>query len=92
MIANCGCCGDGFSTKEQDPEHDEGFGVCPSCVEWMAERNEADWQRLEEKVAAALNETNRERFRAFDLGVRRGIMLKMIEEGIITWGIKRCSV
>lgn len=83
----CGCGGARFR-GEQGTEHDEGYGDCPECAVWIAERNEAEWQRLEDKVAAALNETNRAKFRAYELGVRRGILISMMERGIIEFTIR----
>ena len=83
----CGCCGTGFR-GEQSPEHDTGYGNCPECENWIRLKNEKEWQRIEKLVADSLKPENRQKFLAYEMPVRRGIVLTMIDEGIITWGIR----
>ena len=86
MLLTCGCCGAAFRGP-QDHKHDTGFGECDSCVKWIAEREEARWQKLTAKVAAALNEKNRAKFLGYELGVQRGILLAMMDDGAIKWEV-----
>lgn len=87
----CGCCGNYFDVWAgyEDQDQDAGFGICKGCQEWIAERNEEQWQKIEDKVANALNEKNRAKFLSFELAVRRGFILKMMDAGVITWQISR---
>ena len=84
----CSCCGRGFM-GQQDRDHDKGYSDCPECAAQAEIRNEADWDRLKFMVAQALNPTNRAQFLAMEKGLQRGLMLKMMEDGIIKWRIKR---
>ena len=87
----CGCCGNYFDVWAgyKDQDQDAGFGICKKCQGWIDQRNEDHWKKLEAKVANSLNEKNRARFLSFELGVRRGFILKMMDEGVITWQISR---
>ena len=87
MTLVCGTCGIRFQGK-QGPEHDDGYGDCPKCVKWLHKLNEAEWNELRGKVADALNAENGAKFLAMEPELQRGIMLKMIEDGIIDWTIK----
>lgn len=42
MDTTCTCCGDSFDSPAQDPQHDTGFGVCPSCNAGLVKYWEAD--------------------------------------------------
>lgn len=44
---------------------------------------------MEDFVATSLNETNRAKFLAYDQDLRRGIMLQMIDDGVLKFVIKR---
>ncbi len=88
----CGCCGDGFQVKGQDPVHDTGFGTCSRCETWIGGREEKQWDEWEALVAKSLNTTNREKFLGFEQGVRRGIVGKMIDDGVLKWEIKNQGV
>jgi len=86
---SCSCCGNASWFGEQDPQHDKGFGTCVDCLHWTERDNDEEWDRLEDRVATALCEENREEFLSFGLGVRRGIMLGLMDAGAIEWTIKR---
>jgi hypothetical protein len=83
----CSCCGSVSWRGKQDPNHDSGYGTCVDCQAWIDERNEQDWNRLRDKVAAALNDKNRAHFLAMEMELQRGIMLKMMDDGLIAWTI-----
>jgi hypothetical protein len=88
----CGCCGRAFfSTDEvQAPfDQDSGYGFCAPCALENEQRNEDEWNKLEKLVADSLNETNRAKFLSYDLELRRGLMLQMMDDGVITWTIRR---
>ncbi len=87
-LLTCSCCGAGFRGPP-DPEHDRGFGTCDDCTKWIADRDEAKWVKLTAKVAAALNEKNRAKFLGYELEVQRGILLAMMDDGVIKWEISR---
>ena len=86
MILTCGCCGTGFSGK-RDWSHDLGFGTCPDCAEWMAADNEKRWRKITADVARALNPKNRRIFLRHSTDVQRGILLTMMEKGVIKWKV-----
>ena len=88
LMLTCGCCGAAFRGP-RDPRHDKGFGTCKSCEKRIAEREENDWRKLTAKVAAALNEKNRAKFLAYDLELQRGILISMMDDGVIKWEISR---
>lgn len=88
MMHTCGCCGTGFSTEKQNPDHDTGFGTCQRCQKMDDKRNEQHWLGLEQKVAAALSEKNRTKFWDYNLALRRGLILEMMDDGLITWRIE----
>lgn len=52
-------------------------------------QNEREWKKMEDFVAASLNETNRAKFLAYDQDLRRGIILEMIDHGVLKFVIKR---
>ena len=85
----CGCCGDYFETWKDyiDQDQDTGFGICFECQEDASVRNEEEWQKQEKVVAGALSEPKSKKFMAMDEGVRRGLILKMIEDGVLKWTI-----
>ena len=74
----CGCCGACC---------EKGKGLCPKCQREENERNEAEWQKAEKMIADGLNPTNREKFLAMELELRRGLVLQAIEDGILYWDI-----
>lgn len=87
MYLTCGTCGDGFD-GEQKPQQDEGYGTCPSCMGWLKNRNEQEWQRLEALVMSGLiDEKNRKKFMQISPAERRNIISKMIDKGILVWKI-----
>ena len=86
MILTCGCCGTGF-TGQRDWNHDRGFGTCPECEAWMAANNETMWRTLTADVARALNPKNRRIFLRQSTDVQRGILLTMMERGVIKWKV-----
>ena len=90
MHLTCGCCGAAFRGP-RDPDHDKGFGTCKSCTKRIADREEADWVKLTAKVAAALNEKNREKFLGYDVELQRGIMLAMMDDGVIKFEVSRAG-
>jgi hypothetical protein len=80
----CSCCGAAFyGVVDPSWDQDRGYGFCPSCVVWKKEREEREWQKLTGQVAEAMNETNRGKFLAMDMELQRGLMLKMMDDGII---------
>lgn len=85
-LLKCGCCGQGFR-DEQDQEHDKGFGMCPRCRKEEKERNEEEWQKAEAEFASSLNRENRYKFWRMEKELRRGIILKAIEDGIMVFTI-----
>lgn len=88
----CGCCGMWFRSSDEVQrkfDQDEGFGICPVCASEIEQENESEWARLEHLVGSALNETNRAKFYGYELAVRRGIILQMIDEGVVQFVIKR---
>ena len=78
----CGCCDDGFRGI-QTPEHDTGYGTCEECVGWLDEENEQQFKCLEDRVTGALNEKNRADFLTMKQQEKRGVILEMIDRGII---------
>lgn len=83
----CGCCGVRFR-GDQDPEHDRGFGTCAPCRDQQHDHNETEWDRLRDLVARSFRkETNRARFMAMEPAIQRGVILRMMESGVITWTI-----
>ena len=50
--------------------------------------NEKEWQKAEALVRESLSEKNREQWDTMELEVKRGMILEMIEEGILFWTIK----
>ena len=56
-------------------------------MKFAARREERRWDSLRDKVAAALGQKNREVFLAMDVPLQRGIMLEMMDDGLITWGL-----
>lgn len=89
----CGCCGKNFRTwpEYKDQDCDKGYGTCEPCQTWQSERNEAEWVKLEEKVINAFNEKNRIKFMEYEKEVRRGLILEMIDDGIISYGPVRAK-
>lgn len=85
----CGCCGDYFETWKDyiDQDQDTGCGICSECQEEAGVRNEFEWKKQERLVADSLSKGNSEQFMAMDEGVRRGLILKMIEDGVLKWTI-----
>lgn len=87
MYLVCGTCGDGFD-GEQDKQHDNEFGTCPSCMIWLKSRNEREWRRLEKLVISGLtSEKNKKSFMQLSPTERRRIISKMIDDGILAWEI-----
>lgn len=84
----CGCCGAWFR-GHQDLEHDAGYGECTECKQLITAENERDWDKLRDKVAASLNINNRIKFLSYDKEIQRGLMLEMMEDGIINFVVKR---
>ena len=39
----CPCCG-GLTSGRQWPNQDTGFGLCPSCADWIEGRGETDME------------------------------------------------
>ena len=88
----CGCCGVLFRSTDEEQrkfDQDEGYGICDGCAREIEEQNEREWKKMEDFVAASLNETNRAKFLAYDQDLRRGIMLQMIDDGVLKFVIKR---
>lgn len=79
------------STDEEQRkfDQDEGCGICDGCAREIEEQNEREWKKMEEYVYASLNETNRAKFLAYDQDLRRGIILEMIDHGVLKFVIKR---
>lgn len=79
------------STDEEQRkfDQDEGYGICQECADEIEEKNEKEWQRLEEQVAASLSPANREKFLAYELALRRGLILQMIDDGVLKFVITR---
>jgi hypothetical protein len=91
MTFSCHCCGTGFEGDTQDPARDTGYGTCPSCEDWIAERDEQEWQKLIGKVRGALNKKNRAKFDSFDKDMRRAVVGMLIDDGLLTWEIRRTA-
>lgn len=81
----CHCCGGPAPADKQDPQRDKGFGTCSQCRTWLNSRGEDEWRKLEGKVRAGLKPNNQERWDGLELEVRRGFILQMIDEGVISW-------
>ena len=86
MNLNCSCCGMRFRGK-QDSNHDKGFSNCPDCAQEIEIKNESQWDRIRDKVANALSPKHRQKFLVMEVALQRGIMLKMMDEGVIKWTI-----
>jgi len=89
----CGTCGRYYQVKlpkgvKSQYDCDNGYGICPKDKKVQDEQNEAEWVKAENLLAGALNPENAKKFRAMELGVRRGLILQAIEDGMITWEIK----
>lgn len=84
----CGCCGAAFRGP-RDERHDDGFGECASCTDRADIENERQWKEMTAKVANALNEKNRAKFLGYERTVQRGIILDMMDDGVIKWEISR---
>ncbi len=93
MHYTCNCCGKVYrGNHPQDSNRDTGFGECPECVTMKTRQNEADWRRLEEKVRVALSPKNAAHFLSLETGVKRGMILQMMDDGIITHHVVRRSI
>lgn len=91
-VFKCSCCGSLFRAEASEQAKfgkDHGYGMCHRCAGEQALANELEWMALEQKVAKALNPTNSRTFLNFELEVRRGIILSMIDEGLITFEVRR---
>lgn len=86
----CDCCGASFQDYLSNQAHhdkDDGCGLCVECDKMIAEKNEEEWIKIEDKVVNSLNPVNRAKFLAYELGVRRGLILEMMDAGLIKWTI-----
>lgn len=66
---------------------DRRESMCPSCRQEEAEAAEFEWDSLRNKVAQAMNERNREKFLNMETSLQRGLMLKMLEDDIVSFEI-----
>lgn len=88
----CGCCGSDFlSSAGQDDDHDAGYGICPGCETWIGKKEQAEWERMRDMVANALNPRNQAKFLAMEPELQRGVVGHMIDDGILTWTIGAAS-
>lgn len=85
---SCGCCGNAFD-GDQDDQHDAGYGTCTDCEIWIGERHDAELDALAERIGAALSPENRERFDALGTEERRTLVVAAIEDGVVTWEVRR---
>lgn len=88
---SCGCCGTWFLTWSgyKDQDQDKGFGICRECQADIEAKNEAMWVELENKVGNSLRtQERRDRFWGFEVGVRRGLLLKMMDDGVIGYQVR----
>ena len=85
----CHCCGGPAPAAKQDPQRDKGFGTCEACSTALTEDNEAGWVKLETKVRAALKPENQKRFDLMGAEFRRALIGQMMDEGLITWKVRR---
>lgn len=84
-MITCHCCGGPAPRASHTPERDAGFGTCERCAREIAQDNEDEWRNLEELVRLALQPKNRETFDAMEVAVRRGVIVELIERGLIRW-------
>jgi len=90
----CGCCGREYEVKgrvRSQFDQDDGYGTCPGCKQDEVTRNEEEWVKIENVMAGALNPENAKKFRALEMEVRRGLILKAMDDGILTWTIERAA-
>jgi hypothetical protein len=87
----CGCCGSWFETWEGyvNQDQDKGYGICASCQEWIGKRDQQEWEKLRDKMAESLSETNRAKFLAMGEKLQQAFTAKAIDEGIIQFQIVR---
>ena len=80
-MKSCVSCGANPQTKDS---------LCQTCLDWEYLDNERYWDKLKAAVANALlkNEKNRQEFLAMPMELQRGVILAMIDEGIIRFEIR----
>lgn len=88
---DCGCCGMGFKTWEgyTDQDQDRDYGICFGCQEEAGERNEAAFDEGIKLLADALGEKNRADFLSKTRDQQKAIVMKAMDDGVITWRIGR---
>jgi len=81
-MKSCVSCGANPQTKDSL--------ICQTCLDWEYLDNERYWDKLKAAVANALlkNEKNRQEFLAMPMELQRGVILAMLDEGIIRFEIR----
>ena len=82
----CGCCGNYFK-GEKDPQHDKGFGTCPSCAEDEEKHAEKLLNQTIEVLRCKMSPDHLIRFNNLDEVKQMDIALKAIVDGVVTWKI-----
>lgn len=88
----CGCCGSGFRgdiNEQREYDQDTDFGFCESCLEWMGERNKSEMDKSISILANGMNDKNKEKFLGFERQKQEYVVMKAIDEGILTFHIGR---
>ena len=59
---------------------------CIACVTNLTKANEKDWGKMETMVAKSFKkDANRTKFWGLETEARRGLILRMIEDGVISY-------
>jgi len=88
----CSVCGKYYEAPAyalSEFDCDKGYGICPPHKAELDAENETQWVKAENLMVNALNDVNGKKFMAYDKGVRRGLILEAIEDGVLIFEIKR---
>jgi hypothetical protein len=84
----CGCCGDDFKGKKQDPKSNIGFGTCPSCEEWLQEKEYNMMTKSIELLASRFSEEKKTELLAMSRAAQEVFVHRAFADGVLIWSIR----